>query len=67
MSIQPEGESLRQATKWISNERLADPSSDARRLIEQACLKFDLSPSEAEFLTRFLSESSADVPSQDPS
>jgi hypothetical protein len=67
MTIKPEGEALRQATKWISNERLANPSLASRKLIEQACLKFDLSPNDAEFLTRYLLESSANAPSSDPS
>lgn len=53
MSIQPEGEALRKATKWISNERQSDPGADLARLIEQACLQFDLSPGDAEFLMRF--------------
>ena len=67
MSIQPEGESIRKATKWISDERLSNPSVNSARLIEQACIKFDLSPTEAEFLNRYLSENVKDASSQNPS
>lgn len=67
MSIQPKGESLRQATQWISDQRLSDPKIETATLIEKACMKFDLPPSDAEFLSRFLSESSQDASRQDPS
>ncbi|NVL89671.1 MAG: hypothetical protein HWN69_01575 [Desulfobacterales bacterium] len=53
MSIQPEGEDLRKATRWISDERLNNPKENLSSLIEQACVKFDLSPQDAEFLMRF--------------
>ncbi|MBW1793536.1 MAG: hypothetical protein JRJ38_03785 [Deltaproteobacteria bacterium] len=56
MSIQPEGEDLRKATRWISDERLNNPKASLTNLIEQACVKFDLPPKDAEFLTRFFSE-----------
>jgi len=56
MSIQPEGEDLRKATRWISDERLNKPKASLSDLIEQACVKFNLSPQDAEFLTRFYSK-----------
>jgi hypothetical protein len=56
MSIQPEGEDLRKATRWISDERLNNPKASLTNLIEQACVKFDLPPKDAEFLTRFFSK-----------
>ncbi|MBW2109069.1 MAG: hypothetical protein JRI36_10450 [Deltaproteobacteria bacterium] len=63
MSIQPEGEALRKATKWISCERQSDPDTDLARLIEQACLRFDLSPGDAEFLMRFFTTQEKPEPS----
>lgn len=54
MSILPEGEDLRRAVKWISEERLADPGRDIHRLIQDACVKFDLSPLDAQYLSRYL-------------
>jgi hypothetical protein len=54
MSIQPEGEELRKAVKWVSEERTYNPQLSLHQLVESACLKFDLSPKDAEFLTRFV-------------
>jgi hypothetical protein len=56
MTIQPEGEDLRKATRWISDERLNKPGANVIRLIEQACVKFDLPPKDAEFLMRFFAK-----------
>jgi hypothetical protein len=56
MSLEPKGEKLRKAVRWISNERESDPGAALYKLIEQACLKFDLSPKESEFLMLFFAE-----------
>ena len=53
----PEGENLRKAVKWISNQRKADPDLDIAALAEKASVRFDLSPGDSEFLARFLKES----------
>jgi hypothetical protein len=55
-TILPEGEDLRKATRWISEERSAYPQKTAAELIEEACLQFDLSPMGAEFIQRFVRE-----------
>ena len=55
-TVQPEGEDLRKAVKWISEERKFNPEVQTSKLIEQACLKFDLSPMDAEYLLNFLKE-----------
>ncbi len=52
-TVQPEGEDIRKAVKWISEERQYDPQAQLSKLIEEACLKFDLSPMDAEYLLRF--------------
>ena len=54
MPIEPQGEDLRKAVKWIAEERLHDPNKKSHQLIEAACLKFNLSPLDAEFLGRCL-------------
>jgi hypothetical protein len=56
MSILPEGEQLRRAVKWISDERIDNPETSLSTLIGKACLKFDLPPKEAEFLAHFFAE-----------
>jgi hypothetical protein len=58
MSIQPEGEDLRKAVKWIS-EKIQDCSGKPMmKLIEEAALKFDLAPKDQEYLIRFYSKKS---------
>ncbi|MDQ7787178.1 MAG: hypothetical protein RDU01_06180 [Thermodesulfovibrionales bacterium] len=56
MSILPEGESIRRAVKWLSDERIDNPGASLSKLIGEACLKFDLPPKDAEFLMNFFSE-----------
>ena len=53
-TVQPEGEDLRKAVKWISEERKFNPEAQTSKLIEEACLKFDLSPMDAEYLLNFM-------------
>ena len=54
MSIMPQGEDIRKAVKWLSEMRKAKPQADVRKLVEQACLKFNLSPLDAEYLDRWV-------------
>ena len=56
MSILPEGEQLRRAVKWISDERTDNPGAALSKLVGEACLKFDLPPKDAEFLLHFFAE-----------
>ena len=56
MSIQPEGEELRKATRWISDTLLHEPKVSLDEAIQKACVKFNLSPKDAEFMMRFFSE-----------
>lgn len=56
MGIQPEGEDLRKAVKWISEERKYNPGTTIKALIEDASVKFNLSPREEDFLLRTLLE-----------
>ena len=56
MSIQPEGEDLRKAIKWISEMRQEAPDKSLARLVEEAGAKFDLPPKDQEFLYRFIKQ-----------
>ncbi len=58
MSVLPEGEQMRKAVRWISAERVENPGTGLHKLIEQACLKFDLSPKDAEVLFHFFADKS---------
>lgn len=44
------GESLRRALRWLSERRSAEPTAPRMKLIEEAALRFDLTPAEADFL-----------------
>ena len=55
MSVQPKKEDLRKAVKWISEiKKYEKPDATYQELVEQAALRFDLSPVDTEFLYRFL-------------
>jgi len=56
MGIQPQGEELRKAVKWIDATLQYEPSTDLSQAITDACVKFDLSPMDAEYLARFYRE-----------
>jgi len=56
VSILHEGEQLRRAIKWISDERTENPGVSLSKLINDACLKFDLPPKDAECLMRLFAE-----------
>ena len=54
-SILPHGENLRRAVQWISDHGKHD-----REAIEKACVEFDLTPQEEEFLLRHFNVDLAD-------
>ena len=57
MPLTPEGENLRKAVKWISEEQKYSPETHKDSdIINQAAIKFNLSPAETDFLYRFLKE-----------
>lgn len=52
--IMPEGEDIRNAVKWISECRLEKKDIPLHVLLEEACVRFDLSPKKADFLRRLI-------------
>ena len=52
--IVPEGEAIRKAVKWISEKRQSQEGTPLYRIVEEASKRFNLSPSDQEFLYRFL-------------
>ncbi|MFC1868041.1 hypothetical protein ACFL0H_07920 [Thermodesulfobacteriota bacterium] len=58
-TIQPKGEKVRQAVKWISGERLEDEKKRIALLIQEASMRFNLSPNDEEFLRAFYGENNA--------
>lgn len=55
-TIMPQGEDLRKAVKWISEERQSNPAKNIAKLVEEASVTFDLSPADGEFLFKFFKE-----------
>ena len=55
-TIQPKGEKIREAVKWISAELLEDEKKRISLLIQDAALRFNLSPKEEDFLMSFYQE-----------
>ena len=49
----PEGEELRRAVKWVSAQLQETPDQPVYKLVQEAVFKFDLSPKDGEFLSRF--------------
>jgi len=55
-TIEPKGEKLRKAVKWISSERLEDEEKTLDFLVGEAALRFNLSPKEEDYLRAFYSK-----------
>ncbi|MCP4020554.1 MAG: hypothetical protein GY729_01820 [Desulfobacteraceae bacterium] len=53
-TVQPEGEQLRKAVKWISEKRKENPDENLVKLVDEASFQFDLSPKDSQFLLRFV-------------
>ncbi len=51
-TIQPHGEKLRKTIKWISETQLDHPEIKRREIIQQAQIRFNLSPKDCEFLNK---------------
>ncbi len=50
--VQPHGESLRRALRWLDERIREDPTLDRVKLVGEASLRHDLGPDEEEFLLR---------------
>ncbi|GBC62874.1 hypothetical protein DENIS_3858 [Desulfonema ishimotonii] len=59
-TLQPQGEDIRKAVKWIGEERKSDARKDVNTLVSEAVARFDLSPRDAEFLFRLVKEETPD-------
>ena len=49
--VVPGSDSIRSALKWLSQKRQDEPGTPRMKLIEEAALRFDLTPLEADFLS----------------
>ena len=53
-TVQPDGEMIRKAVQWISDELKDHPQQKRRTVIEQAAVKFNLSPKDVEYLEKLV-------------
>ncbi|WP_290918592.1 hypothetical protein [Halodesulfovibrio sp.] len=58
-TIMPQSELVKKAVAYIQ-ERRREESQDMRKLIDQAGMRFNLSPKEAEMLRDFFKQSESD-------
>lgn len=49
-TIFPQGESLRKAVQWISEQLKTDANQNKNKILNEAILRFDISPKDSEFL-----------------
>ena len=56
MSILPEGENIRRAVQWITEELKAYPAVKITKLLDEAGMRYNLSPRESDTLFRLLTE-----------
>ena len=49
--VQPSGEKMRNAVKWLSEMTQAYPDKSRQDIINEAETRFDLSPKESQFLS----------------
>jgi len=54
--IQPKGEKVRQAVRWISGCLAEDESKKIGLLVQEAAQRFNLSPKDEDFLVSFYKE-----------
>jgi hypothetical protein len=50
MATISEGEGLKRALRWLADRRQEDPRAPRARLIDEAGVRFDLTPVEVQFL-----------------
>ncbi len=54
-TVMPDSEPIKRAVAWIAEQRQTNPDRNPQKIADEAILKFDLSPTEAEFLSKFVS------------
>ncbi|HKL01725.1 MAG TPA: hypothetical protein VJ943_15845 [Desulfotignum sp.] len=55
-NVHPQGEALKKAIQWVSEQRKKNPDTPVEKLADTASLQFDLSPKDSEFLLRFVKQ-----------
>ena len=53
-TIMPKSDPIKKAVAWVAEQRQENPEINPQKVAQEAILKFDLSPLEAEFLCKFV-------------
>ena len=61
-SVMPEGEKIRRAVRWISENLKESSNQSLQKLINDAVLRFDLSPHDSELLINFYKQNKGQTP-----
>ena len=61
-TILPKDEKIRRAVQWISDHLENSPAEKLMGLLNQAASRFDLSPTESDFLLKFYKDSRKNEP-----
>ena len=52
-TIMPEGDGIKKAIQWIDQAKADNPEKKLIRFIDEAGMKYNLSPKDSDFLFRF--------------
>lgn len=55
-TVQPQGDALKKAIAWVSEQRSQGSNKTPAALADEAAFRYDLSPKDSEFLLRFIRE-----------
>jgi len=53
-TVKPQSDNIRAAVRFISEMRQSAAPPPDRKLLQEACLKFNLTPLDAEYLDRYM-------------
>lgn len=59
-NVQPQGDALKKAIEWVSEQRQEGTQKAPAVLADEAAFRFDLSPKDSEFLLRFIREGASE-------
>ncbi len=64
-NIMPKNQSIKSAVQWISEKLKENPETPIAALINQVTFRFDLTPSESQFLVNFYKDDNNDASESD--
>ncbi|MBW1614934.1 MAG: hypothetical protein JRJ49_00035 [Deltaproteobacteria bacterium] len=56
MSVQPKGEHIKKAIKWLSAQREENKNKSEEAILEEVSVRFNLSPNDTEYIKKFVKD-----------